>query len=71
MPDKTRLVAALDNINERYGKGTMKIASAGLAGKRREWSMRQERRTLDFTRFDRHISTSSSKLLEYQRAQLV
>ena len=49
MPDKTRLVAALDNINERYGKGTMKIASAGLAGKRREWSMRQERRTPAYT----------------------
>jgi hypothetical protein len=27
--------------------------------------------TLDFTRFRRHISTSSSKLLECQRAQLV
>ena len=26
---------------------------------------------LDFTRFRRHISTSSSKLLESQRAQLV
>jgi hypothetical protein len=26
---------------------------------------------LDFTRFRRHISTSSSKLLECQRAQLV
>ena len=47
--DKTRLMAALDNINERYGKGTMKIASAGLAGERRDWSMRQERRTPAYT----------------------
>lgn len=47
--DKTRLMAALDNINERYGKGTMKIASAGLTGERREWSMRQERRTPAYT----------------------
>ena len=47
--DKTRLMSALDTINQRYGKGTMKIASAGLAGSRRVWSMKQERRTPGYT----------------------
>jgi DNA polymerase V len=47
--DKTRLMSALDTINQRYGKGTMKIASAGLDGDRRVWSMRQERRTPGYT----------------------
>lgn len=47
--DKTRLMAALDAINQRYGKGTMKVASAGLDGDRRVWSMRQERRTPAYT----------------------
>jgi DNA polymerase V len=47
--DKTRLMSALDTINQRYGKGTMKIASAGLDGNRRVWSMKQERRTPGYT----------------------
>lgn len=47
--DTTRLMSALDTINLRYGKGTMKIASAGLAGNRRTWTMKQERRTPGYT----------------------
>lgn len=47
--EKTRLMAALDTINRRFGKGTMKMASAGLAGDRRAWSMKQERRTPAYT----------------------
>ena len=47
--DKTRLMSALDAINKRYGRGTMKMASAGLDGDRRVWSMRQERRTPAYT----------------------
>ena len=47
--DKVRLMSALDTINKRYGRGTMKIASAGLDGDRRVWSMRQERRTPAYT----------------------
>jgi DNA polymerase V len=42
-------MSALDTINHRYGKGTMKIASAGLDGNRRVWSMKQERRTPGYT----------------------
>lgn len=47
--DKTLLMMALDGINQRYGRGTMKLGSAGLAGERRVWSMRQERRTPGYT----------------------
>jgi len=47
--DKTRLMTALDTINHRFGKGTMKMASAGLDGERRVWSMKQERRTPGYT----------------------
>ena len=49
LADKVRLMSALDTINKRYGRGTMKMASAGLAGDRRVWSMRQERRTPAYT----------------------
>lgn len=47
--DKTQLMTALDSINAKYGRGTMKMASAGLDGDRRTWSMRQERRTPAYT----------------------
>ena len=47
--DKARLMSALDSINQRFGKGTMKMASAGLDGDRRAWSMKQERRTPAYT----------------------
>ena len=49
LADKTRLMTALDTINRRFGKGTMKMASAGLDGDRRVWSMKQERRTPAYT----------------------
>jgi DNA polymerase V len=49
LADKTRLMTALDAVNQRFGKGTMKMASAGLDGDRRVWSMKQERRTPAYT----------------------
>jgi DNA polymerase V len=47
--DKARLMATFDTINQRFGKGTLKMASAGLDGDRRVWSMKQERRTPAYT----------------------
>jgi DNA polymerase V len=47
--DKKPLMAAMDEINQRYGRGTMKLGSAGLDGERRVWAMRQERRTPGYT----------------------
>lgn len=47
--DRGRLMTTLDTLNQRYGRGTVLMASAGLAGDRRTWSMKQERRTPGYT----------------------
>jgi hypothetical protein len=52
-PDREKLMITLDGLNQRFGRGTVKIASAGssagLAGERRAWVMKQERRTPAYT----------------------
>lgn len=47
--DRSTLMTTLDKVNRRYGRGTVLLASAGLAGDKRSWSMRQERRTPQYT----------------------
>jgi DNA polymerase V len=47
--NRGRLMTTLDSLNQRYGRGTVLMASAGLAGDRRAWSMKQERRTPGYT----------------------
>lgn len=47
--DRGRLMGTLDGLNLRYGRGTVSLASAGLTGDRRAWSMKQERRTPQYT----------------------
>ncbi len=47
--DRGRLMTTLDGLNLRYGRGTVLMASAGLAGNQRAWSMKQERRTPGYT----------------------
>jgi DNA polymerase V len=47
--DRSRLMTAMDTLNQRFGKGTVLTASAGLDGVRREWSMKQLRRTPAYT----------------------
>ena len=47
--DRGRLMSTLDGLNQRYGRGTVLMASTGLAGNRRAWSMKQERRTPGYT----------------------
>lgn len=47
--DRPQLMTALDGLNQRYGKGTVLMGSAGLGGDRRAWSMKQERRTPGYT----------------------
>ena len=49
VPERGNLMQALDGLNDRYGKGTVHMASAGLAGDRRVWSMKHERRTPAYT----------------------
>jgi DNA polymerase V len=47
--DRSRLMSTMDGINQRYGRGTLLQASAGLAGVKRVWEMKQERRTPAYT----------------------
>jgi DNA polymerase V len=44
-----RLMAAMDRLNDRYGRGTVQIASAGVGGDARSWTMKQEWRTPQYT----------------------
>lgn len=48
-PQASALMASLDAINDRYGKGTLRVASAGVQGRKRAFEMRQERRTPHYT----------------------
>lgn len=48
-PDHSLLMSTLDNVNKRYGRRTLQLASAGLMGDQRSWSMKQERRTPQYT----------------------
>ena len=47
--EREKLMRALDAINLRYGRGTLQLASAGLEGNGRLWTMRQERKTPGYT----------------------
>jgi DNA polymerase V len=47
--DKGDLMTAMDKLNRRFGKGTVQIASSGLSGDNRAFSMKQERRTPAYT----------------------
>lgn len=47
--DRGALMAAVDVLNRRYGRGTVYPASAGTAGQRRPWVMKQERKTPNYT----------------------
>ena len=48
-PNHTRLMSTLDALNQRFGKGTVLMDSAGLAGEQRAWVMKQEKRTLAYS----------------------
>ena len=48
-PDRRRLMTTLDDLNQRYGRGTVFVASAGLDGDRRAWTMKQARCTPGYT----------------------
>ena len=48
---RERLMEVLDELYQRYGSGTVKLASAGIqaTGERARWAMRQERRSPAYT----------------------
>jgi DNA polymerase V len=43
---ENRLMKAIDGLNTRFGRGTIKVSGGGL---RDEWGMRQERKSPDYT----------------------
>jgi len=43
------LMQTLDTLNDRYGRGTIQLGSAGFSGNHRLWTMKQERRTPRYT----------------------
>lgn len=47
--DRSRLMAAVDAINGRYGKRTVHSGATGQTGPQRTWGMKQERRTPQYT----------------------
>jgi DNA polymerase V len=47
--DRSTLMTALDRLNNRYGRGTVSMASGGNQGERRRWIMKRELRTPDYT----------------------
>ena len=48
-PGVSRLMQALDAVNQRFGRNTVTLASAGLASEEQQWTMKQERRTPGYT----------------------
>lgn len=47
--DRSELMGTLDRLNERYGRSTVLLASSGVKKERRNWVMKQERRTPRYT----------------------
>jgi DNA polymerase V len=47
--DRSRLMVAMDAVNGRYGKGTVKSAATGRTGPPRLWEMKQTRKTPEYT----------------------
>lgn len=50
-PGRSRgqLMTVLDDMNQRYGRGALVVASAGIGNPRQVWGMKQERRTPRYT----------------------
>jgi DNA polymerase V len=47
--ERARLMQTLDTVNDRWGRGTLKVGSARIGQVPRNWSMKQERRTPEYT----------------------
>jgi DNA polymerase V len=47
--ERGRLMEAMDALNDRYGRSTVSLASAGVAGRARQFVMKQELKTPDYT----------------------
>ena len=47
--EREKLMLAMDAINDKYGRGTLHLASSGFNDSSRQWGMRQERLTPQYT----------------------
>lgn len=47
--DRPGLMTAMDSLNDRFGRGSVALASAGLAGDRRSWVMKRDSKTPNYT----------------------
>lgn len=45
----SQLMSTMDRLNDRYGRGTLRLASAGTQAQERKWSMRQKLLTPAYT----------------------
>jgi DNA polymerase V len=47
--DRGRLMQAVDAVNDRWGRGVLKVASGRLGAAPRAWGMKQDRKSPDYT----------------------
>jgi DNA polymerase V len=47
--ERARLMATIDALNTKHGKGMVRLASSGNDDRTRQWGMRQERLTPGYT----------------------
>ena len=47
--DRSGLMKAMDCVNDRWGKGTVKVGSGRVGGAPRDWGMKQDRKTPGYT----------------------
>jgi DNA polymerase V len=48
-PGRDRLMQAMDTLNHRFGRGAVQLGTAALTSEQREWAMRQELKTPQYT----------------------
>ncbi len=49
VPERGHLMGTLDKLNDRYGRGTVTVASAGVKGPQRDFEMKQNLLTPQYT----------------------
>ena len=47
--ERSTLMATMDALNAKHGKGMVRLASSGIDDRTRSWGMRQERLSLGYT----------------------
>lgn len=58
--DRARLMQALDAVNDRWGRGSLKVASGKVGAAPRAWGMKQDRKSPDYTTSWEDMPTAKS-----------